>query len=220
MGIQIQGASGTIVEVGGTTFKAAHVHPKPLEYGALGHYRASVRISSASAQAALSRLLTLRNTGTNLIIPTRMTLRAVQVTAGTAQENSIDVYKATSFTVTDTTNVASVTPSVKRTSSMASSSGGQLRTVTQTGVAAGSTGGTLTLDSVPLATFPYMVSTTAATSNTGTWGPYDAFDDVNGTHPIVLAQNEGIVLVNRVLNVTSYGIVWYLDICWAEVTAY
>lgn len=50
--------------------------------------------------------------------------------------------------------------------------------------------------------------------------PTDIFDDVNGTHPLVLAQNEGLVIENRVLNVTSYGVTWYIDLAWCETTAY
>lgn len=48
----------------------------------------------------------------------------------------------------------------------------------------------------------------------------DAIDDVNGTHPFVLVQNEGIIIENRVLNATSYGIAWYIDFSWAEVAAF
>ncbi len=42
MAIQTQGNGGTVMEVGGTTFRAAHVHTKPLEYGALGHEQAGI----------------------------------------------------------------------------------------------------------------------------------------------------------------------------------
>ena len=48
----------------------------------------------------------------------------------------------------------------------------------------------------------------------------DNFDDVNGTHPFVFAQDEGFDIENRVLNVTSYGVVWFIDVSWAEVTAF
>jgi len=49
---------------------------------------------------------------------------------------------------------------------------------------------------------------------------YDFLDDVNGTHPLTLVQNEGIELENRVLNVTSMGIAWYIDFSFAIATAY
>lgn len=222
MAIQVQGNSGVTAEVGGTSVRALNTHGKPIEYQALGHYRIALRINSTAAQAANSKLLELRNPSTNLIIPTRLTLRAMQTVAGTAQENSIDVFKVTSFTVLDTTNTVTPVPVVKRTTAMpaGASAQAQIRHLTLAGAAAGMTGGTMTKDANALSTFPYMVSAAAATGTTGQWGPYEVFDDVNGTHPLVLLQNEGIILENRVLNVTTYGITWYLDFCWAECTSY
>lgn len=220
MALQIQGNGGTVQEVGGTAFRAAHVHIKPLEYGALGHYRTSVRINSTAAQAANSRIFEIRNThATNLIIPTRLTLRALQTVAGTAQENSLDVYKVTGFTAVDTTNTVTPVSSVKRGATMAAYPGGAaVRHLTLAGAAAGMTGGTLTKDTQFFATLPYNVA--AAINTTTLWGPLDALDDVNGTHPFVFVQNEGLIIENRVLNVTSYGMTWYIDFSWAEITAF
>lgn len=223
MAIQIQGNSGVVQEVGGTTFRAGHSHVKPLEYGTLGHYRTSVRIVSTAVQAANSRIFEIRNThATNLIIPTRLSLRAIQIAAGTLQENSLDVYKVTSFTVVDTTNTVTPVSSVKRTSMAAYPGGAAIRHLTLAGNAAGMTGGTLTKDTQFFATFPYMVTAGVATATFTPlpWGPYECFDDVNGTHPLTLVQNEGIIIENRVLNVTSYGIAWYIDFCWAEVVSF
>src|SRR5712692_8279169 len=99
MAIQVQGTGGTVAEVGGTVFRALHTHVKPLEYGALGHYRTSVRFSLVAAQAANSRLFELRNThATNLIIPTRLTVKWIQTAAHTAAIlDSLDFFRATAF---------------------------------------------------------------------------------------------------------------------------
>jgi len=219
MAIQIQGNSGVVSEVGGTTFRGSHVHVKPLEYGALGHYRTSVRINSTAAQVANARIFEIRNThATNLIVPTRLVLRALQTVAGTAQENSLDVYRCTSFTAVDTANTVTPTTSVRRTSMAVYPGGAAVRHLTLAGNVNGMTGGTLTKDAQFFATLPYNVA--AAISTTTIWGPLDCFDDVNGTHPFVFAQNEGLIIENRVLNVTSYGITWYIDFSWAEVTAF
>lgn len=221
MAIQMQGSSGTIAEVGGTTFRALHVHVKPIEYGALGHYRFGIRIVSTAAQAANSRILELRNThATNLIVPTRLVLRAIQTAAGTAQENSLDCFRCTGFTAVDTTNTVTPTGSVKRASMAAFPGGAAPRHLTVAGAAAGMTGGTLTKDGNFFATLPVLVNTAIPTTANAIWGPTDAFDDVNGTHPFVFVQNEGLEVENRVLNVTSYGISWYLDLAWAEVTVF
>lgn len=216
MAIQVQGNGGAVAEVGGTTMRAVHTHVKPLEYGALGHYRLTTRINSTAVQVANARIFSLRNTSTNLIVPTRLTLRAIQTAAGTAQENSIDCFKCTSFTVSDTTNTTTPTISSRRTSMAAAPGGAAIRILNP--AAAGMTGGTLTKDSTAFASLPYNVST--AISTTFQWGPLDCFDDVMGTHPFVFVQNEGFEIENRVLNVTSYGITWYIDFAWAEVTSY
>lgn len=220
MAIQLQGNSGVVADIGGTTLRGQHIHIKPLEFGSLGHYGYSVRISSTAAQAANSRIFEIRNThATNLIIPTRLTLRALQTAAGTAQENSIDVYKATSFSAVDTTNTVTPTQGLKRASNMAAFPGGAaVRHLTVTGAAAGMTGGTVTKDAL-IATLPYNVA--AAISTTFQWGPVEAIpNDGIWEHPWVFAQNEGLVIENRVLNVTSYGITWFIDFAWAEVTAF
>ena len=196
-----------------------NVQVKPIEYGALGHYRTSVRINSTAAQAANSRVFELQNThATNLIVITRLNLRALQTAAGTAQENSLDVYRCTSFTVLDSVNTVTPVSSVKRTSMAAYPGGAAVRHLTLAGAAAGMTGGTLTKDTQFFATLPYNVA--AAVATTSQWGPYDCLDDVNGSHPFVFKQNEGFIIENRVLNVTSYGITWYLDMSWAECVAY
>ena len=220
MAIQVQGNGGSVAEVGGTVFRALNTHIKPIEFGsgAGGHYKATLRMSSTTAQTANSRLLELRNpTAGLLIIPTRLVIRVMQTAAGTAQENSVDVYKATSFTAVSSTNAVTGTASAKRTGNMAAQQA-QLRYLTLTGVAAGMTGSTATKDSLPIATCPYNVA--AAINTNGPIAAVDCFDDVNGTHPLVLQQNEGLVIENRVLNVTSYGVTWFIDIAWAETTAF
>lgn len=210
-------------EVATSSTGALHVVNKPLPTS-VGHYRYSVRIASTAAQAANARIFEVRNThATNLLIPTRLTVRAIQVAAGTLQENSLDLFKVTGFSAVDTTNTVTPVASTKRTVfPVHAGNGADIRHLTIAGAAAGMTGGTLTKDANPLATFPYMVTAGVATATftPPPWGPYDFFDDVNGTHPLVLLQNEGIELENRVLNVTSMGIAWYIDFCFAIVAAY
>jgi hypothetical protein len=196
---------------------AQHVSIRPLPYGGLGHYAMRYRAVLASTQAATSRLLELRNTGANKIVITKLVIRVMQVAAGTAQENSIDVYRATGFTAVDTVNTTTPVPSVKRTGMGASPGNVNIRGVTLAGAAAGMTGGTLTLDSEPIATCPFLVNTAIPTTANAIWGPYDLIEKSPNAYPLVLAQNEGIVLVNRVLNVTSYGCAFFVEMEYAEV---
>lgn len=219
MAITVAGASsGVGAEVGGTTYRGLHVHIKPLEYGSLGHYTYAVRVNSTAAQAANARLLELRNThATNLIIPTRLQAAVLQTAAGTAQENSIDAYKVTGFTVVDTTNATTPTVSVRRATMGAAPGNAAVRHLAA--AAAGMTGGTLTKDSSPFYTVPYNVQTAAG--STFLVPPTDVIDnsDLWGA-PFIFAQNEGFEIENRVLNVTSYGVTWYFNLAWAEVTAF
>lgn len=194
----------------------AHVSLRAIPHGVLGHYSTSLRIVSTAAQVANARILALRNShASNLLVLTGLRLRALQTAAGTAQENALDAYKATSFTAIDTTNT--LTPVVsKRRAAMANAPGGaEIRNLNP--AAAGMTGGTLTKDALPFASLPYNV---AAAIGSSMWGPVDAVEDAGAVHPFVFAQNEGLVVENRTLNVTSYGITWYLDVSWAEVTLY
>lgn len=215
MALQIQGNGGVVQEVGGTNFRAAHAHIKPLEHN-VGHYRVFARINSTAAQVANARLFEIRNShATNLIIPTKMLVTAIQTAAGTAQENSVDAYRVTGFSVVDTTNTLTPTVSPKRTSMTAAPGNAVVRVLNPN--ASGMTGGTLTKDGSAFASLPYNVATAI---NTTTIFQRDFLADRGDEHPFALVQNEGIILENRVLNVTSYGITWYLEFAWAEVASF
>lgn len=211
------GVSALLAGVAEEAAKALHTTIKPVPYGALGHYRTNHRCALVATQGANSRLFSIRNThATNIIIPTRLVVKAIQSGAGTAQEASIDVFKVTGFTVDDTTNTVTPVASRRRTSMAAAPGSLNLRGATIAGIAAGMTGGTLTKDGTSVGQLPIVVLSAAAQNILRE----DIFDDVNGTHPFALAQNEGLIIENRLLNVTSYGMSLYIDISWAEVTAY
>jgi hypothetical protein len=92
--------------------------------------------------------------------------------------------------------------------------GAQIRTNT---AAAGMTGATSTKGAL-IGSLPYDVK--AAIVQAG-FGPYEVVDPgFAGAHPLILKQNEGILFENRTLNVTSYGIRWYIDLAWAEVATF
>ena len=224
MAIQLQGNGGVVADVGGTTFRALNVNIKPIEYGALGHYRVNHRCAIANTQAANSRLFEARNThATNLLIPTRLVIRWLQNGAHTAAiEDSLDVFRCTSFSAVDTVNTVTPTFSVKRTSGMAAagSSIASVRGVTVAGAAAGMTGGTLTKDASSIGQLPQWLLAAVPTAGTIVPMVIDVFDDVNGTHPFVFANNEGFIIENRVLLGAAAGSQVYIDFSWAEVTAY
>src|SRR6266568_2056341 len=98
MAIQVQGNSGVVGDVAGTVFRALNVNVKPIEWGTLGHYRVNHRFAFGGTQAANSRLFEVRNThATNLIVPTRLIIKAIQTGTFTAAiETSLDVFEGSS----------------------------------------------------------------------------------------------------------------------------
>ena len=216
------GVSGLLGEVGLAAAVPQHSTLKPIPHGSLGHYRSTVRFSLIASQAANSRLWEIRNTATNLIIPTRLEIRWTQTSAHTAAIlDQIALTRATGFTAVDTTNTVTPTPSVRRTSGMAASPGGAaIRHVTVAGAAAGMTGGTLTLDAGASGLVEQFLLAAVPTAGPVTPVVKEFLDDVNGTHPFVLAQNEGIVVSNIALLGAAAGSSVTVDFSWAEVTLY
>lgn len=224
MPIQLQGNGGVTAEVDGTSFRAQRVTVRPIDYNALGHYRVNHRCAIVNTQAANSRLFEVRNThATNLIVPTRMIIKWLQTGVHTAAiEDSLDIFKVTGFSAVDTTNTVTPTQSVKRTTGMAAvgSSIAAIRGVTIAGAAAGMTGGTLTKDGGAIGQLPQWLLAAQPTAGTVVVQLADLFDDVNGTHPFVFAQNEGLIIENRVLLGAAAASSVYIDFSWAEVSAY
>ena len=216
------GVSASLTGVGVEAFSPAHVALKPHSYGSLGHYRVSVRFGLVAAQAANSRLFTMRNAATNLIIPTRLTIKWLQTGAHTAAiVDSLDVFKVTGFTVVDTTNTVTPVPSAKRTSGMAAAPGGAaIRHVTIAGAAAGMTGGTMTKDASAFYQIHQSLLLAVPTAGPVPTVFGDVFDDVNGTHPFVFAQNEGFEIENRVLLGAAAGSEVIVDFSYLEVSAF
>lgn len=223
MAVQIVGGvSGQIAEVGLAAALAQHATLKPIPHGALGHYRVNHRCAIVAAQAANSRLFEVRNThATNLIIPTHLVIKWMQTAAHTAAiEDSLDVFKVTGFSVVDTTNTVTPTVSAKRASMAAAPGAAAIRGVTVAGAAAGMTGGTLVKDGSAAAQLPKWLLLGQPTAGPVEFSVMDVSDDVNGTHPFVLAQNEGFIIENRVLLGAAAGSSVYIDFSWAEVTLF
>src|SRR5207302_1240321 len=93
-------------------------------------------------------LFELQNShATNLIVVTRLVIKWLQTAAHTAAiEDSLDVFKCTSFSAVDTTNTVTPTASRKRTTMAAAPGAAVIRGVTVAGASAGMTTGTLTKD--------------------------------------------------------------------------
>ena len=225
MAIQLAGSSGDVVEAGVRAYNSGaplHTQVKPLPYGSLGHYRTTHRCALIAAQAANSRLFELQNShASNLIVITRLQIKWMQTAPHTAAiEDSLDVFKVTSFSAVDTTNTVTPTVSRKRTSMATAPGAANVRGVTVAGAAAGMTGGTLTKDGAPWAQFPKWLLLAQPTAGPVDPSVMDTMSDDYGSHPWVFAQNEGFEIENRVLLGAAAGSSVYIECGWAEVALY
>lgn len=213
------GVSGALLGIGAESNSPAHVIPKALPWGTLGHYRTSIALTMATAQAANSRLFEIRNTSSNLLVLTRCFVQVLPSgTVTTPYAGLFSLWRLTGFTAVDTTNTVTPTGSIKRTSMTAYPGGAAVRHNTVAGAAAGMTGGTLTKDPNAIGMVLCPIATLAA--GAVTYGR-ELVEDINGTHPLVCAQNEGWVIENTNAGSATANVVQVvIDVSWAEVTAY
>jgi hypothetical protein len=218
------GVSGELQEVGEAAAVGGHVIEKPDDYGALGHYRISMLSGTiAAALAANSELFQFRwvdgsrlavihklwvSAGMN-VAPTAAGLFALRLAI--ARGWSADGSGGTLATLTGNNQ--------KDRTSMGTTLLGSARMATTVALGAG----TKTIDAQDVGTIATGLGTGAIT--TAVKLPiFDQADLVeitgNGQHPIVLAQNEGLVV--RSGPIAPAAMTWHLavTVAWAELTAY
>jgi hypothetical protein len=222
VGIQIQGNGGAIAEVDGTTFRAQRVVAKPLEYGAFGHYRyGGFTGILPAALAANSEIFQWRwADATRLCVIHKIQIAASVTTtffaAGVPVQ--VDLVKSTAWSAAGTGGTA-IAPAalLKKRTSMGSSlmASGDARIATTAALGAG----TKTLETVSVASL--LAGGPITASLNGTIFPLtDLYNgDVDGGHPFVLAQNEGLSV--RSVAVPATG-TWQacINVIWAEVASY
>lgn len=219
MAIQIQGNGGVVGEVDGTTYRALRVTPRPIEYGAFGHYRASTSIALVVSQAANGTLFSFRwGDASRLCAIMYIRLQCLQTAAATATiMPSFQIYVARSFTTSDSAGTALTLTgnSLKKRTSMGTTLVTDIR---KAAVAAGCTVGTRTLDSDPILELP-----TQQTITTPNPAIYRAeLDLTNGNDmPLILAQNEGFIVRGPTVVFGVAGTAnLIVDIAWAEVATF
>ena len=211
MAIQVIGNGGAVAEVDGTIWRGLRVSQRPPEYGSGGYYRTAFSALTAAAPAAGANLASLRWTSSSLLMLLHSCYISINVsTASTAGLPQFAGYVARAFSAADSAGTAvTLTGSAFKTrTSMATTLMGDMRFA-----AAGTiTAGTRTLDSQPFVTCQAAL---ALGSNAS------AFMDNNASfdHPIVLAQNEGIVFQN--VTALTAGVYQYtVHLEWGEVPAF
>lgn len=230
MPIQIQGNSGVVAEVDGTTYRAQRVGMRPLDAGALGHYRIQAATGTLSAALAASAVVYSFRWGdaTRLCVLTKLKACFLPLTPFTAatltDHTSFDAHIARAFTAPQSGGIA-LTPTgnnAKMRTSMPTSLITDMRIATTAAL----TGTSFTLDAFPFAQSlrkGNRVNPAAATEEVvmpSMDGLEMVFDMSAGDHPPVFAQNEGFVIRNRtVWPAAGTGILSVL-VAWAEVTAF
>lgn len=202
------------------SFGAFAMSVKPDEFvgsKAGGHYSAAA-FTAAAAFAAAGIVAAFRNPDSSLLMAIkRVRVACNVVTAVTAQAGpDIDLMVATGYTVADSTNstaVSLINHTGKMRGSKMSSSQADFRVASTTGA----TGGTKTVDGATVGNSPVPLNAFTI----GGTAPYVSLFDCsqNGQHPLILEQNEGILVRNTTLLATG-TIRYYVAIDWLEATGF
>jgi len=220
MALQIQGNGGTVAEVDGTTFRAIRMTPRPLDYGALGHYRLSQTIGLVATQAVNGTLFSWRwGDATRLCVITKLKISCMQTAAATATIMPVfQVFLARSFTVSDSAGTALTATgnNLKKRTSMGSTLVTDARF---SALAAGLTAGTRTLDANPI--LELNTQQTITTPNANLYVTEMDIGAGDGNHPIVFAQNEGLIVRGPTVVFGAAGTAnLTVEMSWAEVSSY
>jgi hypothetical protein len=219
MASQIGGATiANILEVEAAT-KAARVTLRDIDYGALGIYSLGAANGGTVMTAGLGAnapVLSFRWTqAANLCLVRRFRLSMAAVTAFTAGAAIFNLFVARSFTVVDSGGT-SVLPSGNQNKLRTSGMGTTLVGDARISATVALTPGTRTLDSNPVATIvggcPNVAGQQIILPDTR------MLDFRPGEHPLILAQNEGLVLQATVPATGTWF--WSAILDYAELAAY
>ena len=226
MAIQVQGSSGNIPEVD-TSFKALRASGRPLDHGSLGHYRLGMTSGTiAAALAANGELFQFRWTdATRLCVVQKVLISAgANVAATAAGLVNLDLVIARSWSAAGTGGTAATITGnnqKNRTTGMGTTLLGEARCASTAALGAG----TKTLDSQAIGNVFVGVGTGAITTS-HRLQLVDKIDLMEidadmSTHPVVLAQNEGLVIKNGA-TIWPAAMTWgfSVTVVWAEVAAY
>ena len=221
MAIQIQGNGNVVAEVDGPAYRALRVTMRPIDYGALGQYRAStITNTMAAGLGAASEIWQARWTqASNLAVIWGVGVDGLSgsTTAFAAGFAQINLTIARSWTVDGTlgVNLNLTGNNAKLRTSMATCS--MAIRFSQT-AALGA--GTKTLDAQPVGQLSFAMNTAASVNYMnmiGLYGPI-ALEDGGNPSPIVLAQNEGLVIRATVPATGTWQAGF--SMAWSEVASY
>lgn len=226
------GTTGSLVEAGNAAALAQHVTCKPVPHGSLGHYRiAATSGTLAAALAALGQLFYVRWTDATRFFVLHKFKASFQpltlFTAATLTDFGFDLCKATAVSAgAGGTDLGALVKTKMRATMGASllDTAGLMRISTTAALTA-----LTTLDATCIA--QSVGDSQVVNANTAAGTPIElprvndptvlyVADMASGEHPLVLAQNEGLVLRNRaVWPAAGTGIV-QIEMVWSEVSAF
>ena len=219
MAIIQSGASSANLMSVDQTFGAAHVTLRPPQQ--TGTYQVTAISGALTAVGAGTPVFSMRwapGTSALCLINSVSVSSTITTAYGAAQEMEYGLYVGRSFTASDSggTAVSLSGSNQKLRTSMSTSlfaSGGDVR-VSST---AALTAGTRTLDSQPMGANSFWATTLGSIYQNVN---IPLFDRQPGEYPIVLANNEGIV-VNNIVAMGATGVVKLLvTVNWTEVDTY
>lgn len=191
---------------------------------ALGYYSIGTQTGIYSGLTAGSPLFSMRWTdATRLCLILKVSVSVVETTVATA-DGQVDrqLIIARGFTASDSGGTAIVLTgnNQKHRTSMATSLVGDMRIATTAAL----TAGTRTLDGVGMGIAAATTGTGPVTAGVVTTiiPKTDLFSAFTGPiiYPIVLAQNEGIIIRMVTAEPGGSSLVTYVDVAWAEVNSY
>lgn len=218
MAIQLQGNTGVVAEVDGTNYRALRATLRPIDHGSLGAFRISgLSGTMAAGLAANSEIFQFRWVdATRPCVITSVVWDGLSgsATAFAAGFANVQLFIARSWTADGSggTTFSLAGNNQKMRSSMNTTLVGGSRIASTAALSAG----TKTLDQAAIGQYSAAIGTATSTQ----WMPqFDLFHvDPGGECPIILTQNEGIVIRATVpaTGTWQFGV----TMAWAEVTAY
>jgi len=218
MAIQLQGNTGVVAEVDGTNYRALRTTLRPIDIGALGAFRVSgLSGTMAAGLAANAEVFQFRwADASRFCVITSVIFDGLSgsATAFAAGFGKVDLLIARSWTADG--SGGSTLSLAGNNQKMRSSYNTTLVGGARISSTAALTAGTKTLDTHAIGQYSAAFGTATSTQ----WMPqFDLFHvDPGGETPIILSQNEGIVVRATVpaTGTWQFGV----TMSWAEVTGY
>lgn len=214
MAIQLLGADGTTLLAVDPQFQAQRVSLRPMQN--LSWNSVGAQSGALTAAGANTPIFSFRNLSANPIVIRRAGVGFITITAFTAgQIVDYGLMVARAFTVSDSggTAIALIGNNAKHRTNLGTLTSVDCRIATTTAL----TAGTKTLDTNHLS---QVGAFSSAIGVSLTPGLDNLLSNDAGDHPLILAQNEGI----NVMNITAMGtagvIRAYVNLEIAEVTSY